>query len=92
MSQTNGDRRQLGSQDDDIGIKDYAREEAWFEDPRKKEWIKMIILDALEVKLIREIDGEVIELEKEFDWDIISYAPELLELQLNIKDPEELGS
>lgn len=90
LSKTEGDRRQLSS--DDIEIKGYAREEAWFEDPRKKEWIKMIILDALEVKLIREIDGEVIELEKEFDWDIISYAPELLELQLNIEDPEELGS
>ena len=80
LSQTAGDRRQLGSPDYDIEIKDYAREEAWFEDPRKKEWIKMIILDALEVKLLREIDGEVFELEKEFDWDIISYAPGLLVL------------
>jgi len=35
-----------------------GRETTWFEDMRRKEWIRMIILDALEINIYREIDGD----------------------------------
>ena len=34
------------------------RQVAWFEDSQRMELTKMIILDAFEVNIVREIDGE----------------------------------
>ena len=51
----------------------------------------MIILDAFEVKIVREVDGEEIILDKKVEWDIISYTSELIQLQLKIENPEDLS-
>ena len=52
----------------------------------------MIILDALEIEVFREIENERIKLDKKFKWNVIDYTSDLLLLQLTIEDPEELGS
>ena len=69
-----------------------GRETTWFEDMRRKEWIRMIILDALEINIYREIDGDQIDLDERFDWDIIQYTSKVLVLQLSIENPEKVGS
>lgn len=51
----------------------------------------MVILDALEVKILREIDDEISVLNIEFDWDVSYYTSELIYLQLIIKKPQELS-
>ena len=51
----------------------------------------MVILDALEVKIAREIDGEISYLDKKVEWDITDYSQELIKLQLMIENPEELS-
>ena len=47
----------------------------------------MVILDVLEVKILREIDDEIIVLDMEFNWDVSYYTSELIYLQLNIEKP-----
>lgn len=51
----------------------------------------MIILDAFEVKVVRETDDDVFVLDKKVEWDLASYSPELIQLQLKIEDPEDLS-
>ena len=51
---------------------------AWFEDLQREELTKMIVLDAFEVKIVREVDGEEIVLDKKVGWDITSYTSELI--------------
>ena len=50
----------------------------WFEDLQREELTKMIILDAFEVKVVRETDGEEFVLDKKVEWDLASYTPELI--------------
>ena len=63
------------------------RQDAWLD----QHHMRVIILDALEVQIFRDLQGERIELEK-FEWDVIDYTKDLLQLQLVIEDPEEIGS
>ena len=57
------------------------RKEVWFEDLQRKEKIRMIILDALEVKIQRQTeDKERVDLEYKFEWDVIDYTTDLLRL------------
>ena len=51
----------------------------------------MVILDALEVKILRNIDDEISVLNMEFNWDVSYYTSELIYLQLNIQKPQELS-
>ena len=52
----------------------------------------MVILSAIEVKIVREIDDEISYLDKKVEWDITYYSSELILLQLIIENPEELSS
>ena len=52
----------------------------------------MVILSAIEVKIVREIDDEISYLDKKVEWDITHYSSELILLQLMIENPEELSS
>ena len=52
----------------------------------------MVILDAIEVKLEREVEGEVKEIKRIVDWEIADYTLDSIYLKFNFENPEELGS
>ena len=74
LSQTN--KRRLESEDD--GIMSYTREEAWSDDPQSGGMINVVILDAIEVKLVREVEGEVKDTKRIVDWKVVDYTSDFI--------------
>lgn len=74
LSQAN--RRRLEGEDD--GIMSYTREEAWSDDPQSGGMINVVILDAIEVKLVREVEGEVRDTKRIVDWEVADYTSDFI--------------
>ena len=48
-----------------------------------------MILDALEVKLVRDKDSDEPADVEEFSWDVISYSQNFIDLQINFVNPND---
>ena len=57
--------------------------------------IRMMLLEALEVKLLKDPesdpDDNFVEAEK-FQWDVISYDRDFIRLKIRFENPENIGS
>ena len=51
-----------------------------------------MLLDSLEVKMKREADSEELSEFEEFKWDIINYEKDFIWLQIDFKNPQNIGT
>lgn len=71
-------------------LKSAQRQEVWFEDEFKQEKVKMLILDALEVKMVK--DPENMEEEADnivgFNWNIVEFNEYEMVIKMKWKNPK----
>ena len=53
---------------------------------------RVMLLDSLEVKMKREADSEDLSEFEEFKWDIINYEKDFIWLQIDFKNPQNVGT
>ena len=62
-------------------------QETWFEDIERNRMIRVMILEALEIKMKRETDSEMLSVSEEFKWDVIDYKEDFMSLQVEFENP-----
>ena len=67
-------------------------EEVWFREQERDNYILMAILNALEVKLVRDIDTEELAEVENFSWRLLSFTEDYIILKINFENPQNLGS
>ena len=60
-------------------------------DEIEREIRRMIILDALEVKMISDQDSEELTILKEFSWDVVDFFDDKILIQIHFENPGDLG-
>ena len=51
----------------------------------------MILLDALEIKIEQDPDVEDRQGVDKFNWDVLNFDKDFIELQINFENPNEIG-
>ena len=68
------------------------REDVWFKNELDKDVRRMMVLDALEVKMLQDIEsGEESNLEK-FEWDFVDFNEDFIFLQVDFENPKNVGA
>lgn len=53
---------------------------------------KMLILESLEVKMVREKDTDTVADLESFTWDMISFDKDFIKLQIEWVNPQNIGT
>ena len=77
---------EASAQENDEGV--------WFQDEVRDERIHLMLHDALEVKFEKDpnADDEAEENVNAFNWDLIEFSSEFLQIKLDFENPEAIGS
>ena len=54
--------------------------------------LRVKLLDSLEVKMIQDSESEELSTVKSFEWDLIDFDQDFIRLQINYKEPSDVGS
>ena len=54
--------------------------------------LRVKLLDSLEVKMIQDSESEELSTVKSFEWDLIDFDQDFIRLQINYKEPLDVGS
>lgn len=52
----------------------------------------MLILESLEVKMVRDKDSEIVADLESFTWDMISFDKDFIKLQIKWVNPQNIGT
>ena len=64
----------------------------WMEDSDRSEMVRMMLFDALSVRMIRDLDSEEVSDAIDFKWDILNYSKNFITLQVDYGNPEDVGN
>ena len=68
-------------------------EEIWFKEAQKEKYERMFLLDALEVKMVKDSDSDRISDSVEnFEWTVIDFDRDHIWLQIHFINPENIGT
>lgn len=71
---------------------DLKAEEMWFRDMEQDRLMRVMLLDALEVKLVNDLDSDEETDVKSFEWDVASFDQDFIVLKIKFENPEDIGS
>lgn len=54
--------------------------------------MRVMLLDALEVKLVNNLDTDEDTDVKNFEWDVVSFDQDFIVLKIKFDNPENIGS
>lgn len=68
-----------------------SADEILMRDEIQREIRRMMILDALEVKMVSDQDSEELTVLKKFSWDVVDFFDDKILIQIDFENPDDLG-
>ena len=57
-----------------------------------EQYIRMLIYDALEVKMVRDKDSDELSDVEEFEWNLIKYDENFIQIRISFVNPYDIGT
>ena len=73
-------------------LRSSVREEVWFKNDLEKEDRRMMVLDALEVKMVQDVESDEESNLEKFEWNLVDFNEEFIFLQVDFDNPKNVGA